>query len=149
MTHAVTTIEKAHLRTLYLLDGQLEGPAWQQDRVLEVSGLLRALILELSALPDPQPDADLAERERQLDISRLIVRELQRARPLSLGIALPATRACKSLCEAMLESPSRHSGFEAWAAEVGASPAPSRACSATNSAPASPSGARNCCWPTP
>lgn len=122
VTHAVTTIEKAHLRTLYLHHGQLAGEAWQRDRVLEVSGLLRALILELSALPDPAPDPEPEEAARQLDISRLIVRELQRARPLSLGIALPRDARLRKLCEAMLEAPSRQDSFEAWAAEVGASP---------------------------
>jgi AraC-like DNA-binding protein/mannose-6-phosphate isomerase-like protein (cupin superfamily) len=122
VVHAVTAIEHAQLRTVYLLPGLLEGEAWRSGRVLEVSPLLRELLLELSALPDPQPQPNDAERQRQADIGRLILTELQRARPLGLGVALPRDARLRRLCEAMLREPTRLASFEACAAEVGASP---------------------------
>jgi len=50
VVHAVTAIEQADLRTLYLGLDLLAGPAWQAGRVLEVSPLLRELVL---ACPQP------------------------------------------------------------------------------------------------
>ena len=108
-THAVTTIEgpSAHAlpaRRPARRPGLAAGPG------AEVSGLLRALILELSALPDPQPDADLAERERH--------RHQPPDRAGAAACAATEPRHCpardarlRKLCETMLESPSRHSGF--------------------------------------
>ena len=53
IVHAVTAIEQCDLRTLYLGPAALPGEAWQVGRVLEVSPLLRELVLALPAVPDP------------------------------------------------------------------------------------------------
>ncbi|MGN6827211.1 AraC family transcriptional regulator [Paucibacter sp. M5-1] len=118
IVHAVSAIERADLRTLYLHESLTQAPAWSQCRVLEVSPLLRELVLQLPTDPDAAPDTP-AERERC--ITHLIVDELVRARSLRLGVALPQDKRLLRLCQAIIEEPGRHSSLADWAAEVGAS----------------------------
>lgn len=117
ITHAVTAIEQAELRTLYLLPALLGESAWSGCRVLEVSPLLRELVLQLATEPD-----EAVEGRREALLSQLILDELARAKPLSLGIALPRDARLRRLCQAMLDAPARQQSLEAWAADVGASP---------------------------
>ncbi len=136
--HAVSVVENAELMTLYLhqprgrFGPQLQGPrqtgaaldhTWRQCRVLEVSDLLRALVLELDARADggasPLTTAELA-RERRL--SALVADELLRARPVPLGVDLPADKRLRALCEAVLDDPIRHTTIDGWAKDSGASP---------------------------
>ena len=134
--HAVTVVEDAELLTLYLHQPRgrygpqvaraLDAP-WRQCRVLEVSGLLRALALELDARPDARPDARGAglnadELQREKRLSALLFDELRRARPVPLGIALPRDKRLRALCEAVLDNPTRHSTLADWARDAGASP---------------------------
>src|SRR6185295_8486491 len=84
IVHAVTAIEQCDLRTLYVGAGLLTGEAWQVGRVLEVSPLLRELVLALPALPDPVPEEDAGDAERRRGLERLVVIELGRARALAL-----------------------------------------------------------------
>ncbi|MDM4765803.1 helix-turn-helix transcriptional regulator [Pelomonas sp. SE-A7] len=115
VVHAVTAIEQADLRTLYVLQGLLTEPAWSGCRVLEVSPLLRELVLQVV------DESSAVEARREALVGELVVDELRRARPLSLGVALPSDARLRKLCEAMLAAPARHQSLEAWAAEVGAS----------------------------
>lgn len=48
VVHAVTAVERADLRTVYLHQAPSDGPAWLDCRVLEVTPLLRELILQLA-----------------------------------------------------------------------------------------------------
>ena len=130
--HAVTVLETADLLTLYLHQPRGRcGPevarpqqaAWQQCLVLEVSGLLRALALELDACADgtlPPLCGDALRREGRL--SALVLDELRRARPVPLGVDLPADKRLRALCEALLSDPGRHVTLEGWARDCGASP---------------------------
>jgi AraC-like DNA-binding protein/quercetin dioxygenase-like cupin family protein len=133
--HVVTVVEEAELRTLYLHlpPGQFGPtalapaaplsaaaveaalPAWRRCRVLEVSPLLRELVEQLGALPAVPP----LERERCL--TALVHDELHRARPVPLGVGLPADKRLRALCEAVLDDPARHATLPGWAAESGAS----------------------------
>lgn len=131
--HAVTVVEDAELRTLYLhVPPGASGPAalgdalspstaaaaasaWQQCRVLEVSPLLREAVEHLGTMPEPPP----AERERLL--AALVEDELTRARPVPLGVSLPADKRLRALCEAVLDDPARHAALAGWASESGAS----------------------------
>jgi len=133
--HAVTVVEDAELLTLYLHQPRghvgpqvaraLEVP-WRQCRVLEVSPLLRALALELDVRPDPNGTRSLTlsadELQREQRLSALLFDELRRARPVPLGIALPREKRLRTLCEAVLDDPTRHTTLEAWARDAGASP---------------------------
>ena len=128
--HAVTVLESAELRTLYIhQDAHAVGPgvprsaqaAWQQCHVLEVSPLLRELVLQMDTAmdtQDPPPSATLA-RERRL--GELALDELRRAAPVRLGIELPQDKRLRALCEAVLAEPTRQATLEAWAAASGAS----------------------------
>ena len=129
--HAVTVVEDCDLRTLYLHQPRGRcGPgvtraaeaAWRQCRVLEVSELLRALVLEMNVVPDGAGTAlgrGALQRERR--IGALVLDELRRARPLALGVDLPTDKRLRALCEAMLDDPARHAGIDAWARDAGAS----------------------------
>jgi len=128
--HAVTVVEDADLRTLYVHQPRGRcGPGvaaaqqapWQQCRVLEVSPLLRALVQEMPTQADGQPLAPaLARRERHL--SALILDELQRAASVRLGVDMPRDKRLRQLCEAVLADPTRHETLAEWACGTGASP---------------------------
>ena len=104
--HAVTVVEDAELRTVYLHQGagrcgpgvaRADEPAWRRCRVLEVSALLRALVVEMDVAPDgagTPPDRAALERERR--IGALVLDELRRARALPLGVALPADKRLRA-----------------------------------------------------
>ncbi|HWH73592.1 MAG TPA: helix-turn-helix transcriptional regulator [Methylibium sp.] len=132
--HAVTVVERAALCTLYLHQRPgccgpgarkpADGAGWQQCRVLEVSDLLRALMLALPSAPDspgdgPAPAAEALERERL--IAPLLADELRRAAPVPLGVAMPQDKRLRALCEAVLAAPTRHDTLGAWVRDVGAS----------------------------
>ncbi len=128
--HAVTVVEEADLRALYLHQprGQAgpevpagEQAAWRECRVLEVSDLLRALVLEMSTVPDGRERLDSATLDRERLLGALVLDELRRARPVPMGVQLPVDKRLRALCEAVLEDPGRHTTLEAWAAGVGAS----------------------------
>jgi len=79
-------------------------------RVIEVSGLMRELILRLA----DQPPADPL-------MSALLLREIQSARPLALGLPLPEDPRLARLCEALMEDPASARPLKEWAPRVGAS----------------------------
>jgi len=126
MTHAVTVVEDAELRTLYLLTAapQALGGAtptpdatdWQRCRVLEVSPLLRELVQQLAVEPGRQ-----AATARERHIAALVQDELAQARPVALGIRLPRDKRLRALCEAVLDDPARHATLAGWAGDAGAS----------------------------
>jgi AraC-like DNA-binding protein/quercetin dioxygenase-like cupin family protein len=128
--HAVTVVEEADLRTLYLYQAEGQaGPgvraadqaAWRGCRVLEVSDLLRALVLELSITPDDQVPPDAAALARERLIGALVLDEIRRAPALAMGVPLPVDKRLRALCQAVLEDPGRHATLDQWAANVGAS----------------------------
>jgi len=129
--HAVAIVEDADLRTLYLHQPRGRcGPgvpradeaAWRSCRVLEVSDLLRALVLEMDLRSDadgPPLSGPALQRERRL--AALVLDELRRARPMRLGVDLPNDKRLRALCEAMLDDPARHATLEDWSRNAGAS----------------------------
>lgn len=130
--HAITVLEQVDLRTLYLYQprgrcgpavARTDEAAWRQCRVLEVSDLLRALALEMDVRPDgARPAPSPAELQRERRLGSLILDELRRAKPVRLGIDLPRDKRLRSLCEAVLDAPTRHATLDGWAADAGASP---------------------------
>lgn len=129
--HVVTALEVAELRTLYIhQEPDRPGPAvarrdcepWRGCRVLEVSPLLRELVLQMDVTMDGQAPLGAPALEREARLGELVLDELRRAAPLRLGIELPQDRRLRSLCEAVLQDPSRHATLEGWAHETAASP---------------------------
>mgnify|MGYP001806499771 FL=1 len=128
--HVVTVVEAAELRTLYIHQpagragpgvAAADAPAWRQCRVLEVSPLLRELVLQMDIEMDGEVVVTPALLARERRLAELALDELRRAAPVRLGIELPQDRRLRALCEAVLEAPSRHATLQGWAAEVGAS----------------------------
>jgi AraC-like DNA-binding protein len=121
----VTVVEDADLCTLYLHRPPSGGPdpaVWTQCRVLEVSDLLRALVMAMDVRPDGAGatlGADELQRERR--IGALVQDELCRARPVRLGVDLPADKRLRALCAAVLDDPTRHATLAGWAHDAGAS----------------------------
>ncbi|MFZ5551049.1 MAG: AraC family transcriptional regulator [Pseudomonadota bacterium] len=124
VVHAVTAVEEADLRTLYLHESAVTALSaeadWSRCRVLDVTPLLRELVLQLAVEPDAAP-ANAADAAREQGISTLILDELRRARSLQLGLPLPREGRLRRVCESMLEQPLRHADIEGWAAEAATS----------------------------
>ncbi|MBT9493426.1 MAG: helix-turn-helix transcriptional regulator [Paucibacter sp.] len=116
VVHAVTAVERADLRTVYLHQAPSDSAAWRGCRVLEVTPLLRELVMQLAVSPDT---VDNPHREQC--IASLVLDELKRANSLRLGVDLPQDKRLRRLCEAMLDEPLRHADLDGWAADVGAS----------------------------
>jgi AraC-like DNA-binding protein/quercetin dioxygenase-like cupin family protein len=136
--HVVHVVEDAELRTLYLhVPKGRSGPAalgalaeaeptrgrayaaatdWQRCRVLEVTPLLRELVEQLRT-----DTGKPTEPAREALFAALVQDELRRARPVPLGVGLPADKRLRSLCEAVLDDPARHATLQGWAHEAGAS----------------------------
>jgi AraC-like DNA-binding protein len=132
--HEVAAVEKAELRTLYIDQAEGVGPGvpadrraeWSACRVLEVSPLLRELVLQMDVAMDVARDGTgsapapaLLARERLM--GALVLDELRRAAPVRLGIELPHDKRLRALCEAVIADPGRHASLEGWAGEAGAS----------------------------
>ena len=124
--HVVTVVEEAELRTLYLhQDAEHCGPEtnptpdspWRACRVVEVSSLLRELVMHLSVEPGP---AQTTAREHHLNA--LVLDELRRARPVPIGVALPQDKRLRALCKAVIDDPTRWATLETCASRAGASP---------------------------
>jgi AraC-like DNA-binding protein len=122
--HAVTAVEQADLRTVYLHESAVQQLAasgdWSRCRVLDVTPLLRELVVQLATAPDGE-SVDPPDRARELGINALILDELRRARSLQLGLPLPREGRLRRICEAMLDEPLRHADIEGWAAEAATS----------------------------
>jgi AraC-like DNA-binding protein len=104
------------MRTLYIQPGAAPGlPA--KPAVMDISGLLRALILALLAEP-----VLYDEKGRGGLLAGLILDELAKARHLQLVIPMPRDERLKRLCKALLDNPARSETLDEWAAEAGASP---------------------------
>ncbi len=129
--HAITVVEDSDLRTLYIHQprgrcgpdvARAEQASWHECRVLEVSELLRALVLAMDMRPDDAPALTTSELQREQLLCALVQDELRRAQPLRLGVSLPADKRLRALCEAVLDEPTRHATLEGWARDSGASP---------------------------
>ncbi|MFC4274496.1 AraC family transcriptional regulator [Achromobacter aloeverae] len=113
--HAVDMISPVSMRTLYL-DGSIAGRLWAQCCVIEVSGLLRELVLALAREPIEYP---LDGRCGQ--IASLIPAELAVAKVLPIRIPWPADRRLQAVCRAILEDPGSPRTVHEWGDAVGAS----------------------------
>jgi AraC-like DNA-binding protein len=95
-THKIRMGGKVAMRTLYLRD-DVGGFMSDAPRVLEISPLLRELILRMTALA-PRPDRDG-------HMTALILEELSTAPSLELRLPMPRDARLLRLCRALLERP--------------------------------------------
>lgn len=116
VVHDAQIIESAYLRTLYVHESVIPAPL-DACRVIEVSPLLRELIVALDATD--APDASTMQREQWL--GRLILDEITRSESLPLGVPLPTDKRLRALCEAIVANPKAGESLEQLALDVGAS----------------------------
>ncbi|MGK6307702.1 AraC family transcriptional regulator [Variovorax sp. DT-64] len=119
MAHSITLIEDAELRTIYLHSWL--GPGWEKCEVLEISPLLRALMLALDTTPDGVPPADPHAAQRERWIAPLLVDELERATQIRIDVPLPADKRLRQLCETLLRNPAGRATLAERAQSIGAS----------------------------
>jgi len=115
--HAVEMLEAVSMRTLYV-HADAARTLWPHCQVLEVSPLLRELILALAAEPmqyDPTPHT------RAGLVAALLLEELRGAPVLPIQIPWPQDRRLQTICRALLAQPGLQRRIEDWGDAVGAS----------------------------
>ncbi len=112
VTHEVAIVEDAYLRTVYI-DESVVPEGLDACRVVEVSGLLKELIVAL--------DAQGIDAAREQLLTALALDELRGAEPLPLAVPMPREKRLRALCEDVLAHPGRNEPLEYWAARAGAS----------------------------
>lgn len=114
VTHAVTILQPTRLRPVRILAGRAPF-AGAGCRVLEVSPLLRELIVALEQLPptEPSPRATL--------LSELLLDELARCETRPIRVPLPRDKRLQALCASLIDDPAASHTLAAWARQAGAS----------------------------
>ncbi|MFF9321166.1 AraC family transcriptional regulator [Streptomyces sp. NPDC014735] len=102
-------------RSLYIEPGAVP---WfpGQCRVVDVSALLRALVLDAVDMTPHYP-----EHGRDATVVELILHELRSLTPLPLDVPLPADPELRRLCDAFLRAPDIHDPPARWAAALNVS----------------------------
>ena len=113
--HSVTMRSCVEMRTVYI-DASACEVLPQQPVLVEISGLLRELILAL--LEEP---IDFAEAGRGGAIARLILTELARLQERRLEVPMPRDERALRIARALLDDSSIGHGLDQWASEAGAS----------------------------
>jgi len=113
--HGVQMLGKVLMRTLYV-HADAAGALWDRCQVVEVSGLLRELILGLAAEP-----IEYALDGRGGQIAALLLTELRAAPIIPIQIPWPQDRRLQTVCRAILAQPSLNRTVHDWGDEVGAS----------------------------
>ena len=114
--HRVGSFLGAEFRSLWLADDPGGAISERGATVFGVSPLLRALIVEASAI-DGQEDTDGYFGR----IYQLIIDQLRRARPVSSALPWPRKAALSRLCEALYNDPADARSPDEWGMELGMS----------------------------
>jgi AraC-like DNA-binding protein/mannose-6-phosphate isomerase-like protein (cupin superfamily) len=111
--HELRMVGPVKMRTLYIRPAYAPwtGPAC---KVIEVSGLLRELIL--SALEEP-PACE--EGSRGDLINRLILSELNKAEHIPIRVPMPQDPRLLAICNFLLEHPESNDTIELWSERAG------------------------------
>ncbi len=118
--HEVRMASPVAMRTLYVdPDAALDLP--QTCAVVEVSELLRALILEAVAIPLDYDDASAPRQSRDALVMALILTELRTIEAMPLHLPTPTDPRLARLCAALADRPDDLSTLEIWGDRVGAS----------------------------
>lgn len=115
VVHEIRMLSNVSMRTLYIAS-EAAGALGERCRLLEVSVLLRELILALLAEP-----IDYAAGSRGGHAAELILSELARAPAIPIEIPWPGDRRLVAICEAILADPGRQFALADWADIGGAS----------------------------
>ncbi len=113
--HGIQMVGKVSMRTLYV-HANAANTLWDRCQVVEVSGLLRELILALTAEP-----IEYALEGRGGQIATLLLTELKAAPVIPIRIPWPQDRRLQTVCRAILAQPGLARTVDDWGDEVGAS----------------------------
>jgi AraC-like DNA-binding protein len=113
--HAIHMSGAVAMRAIYV-DPDVAGAAGAECKVIPVSPLLRALMLELVAAP-----LDYAEDGRIGHAAAMLLDEIGALDPLPLHVPMPADRRLLRVCETLLHEPGRRDSLDQWALWAGAS----------------------------
>jgi AraC-like DNA-binding protein len=115
IAHEVTMLSKVAMRSLYLQPDACAAFV-AGCKVIEVSGLLRELVLALGLEPLTAP---MSARGQQL--TQLILSELAAAQTVPIAIPWPRDRRLIAVCSAIMRDPGMRRSVETLASEAGAS----------------------------
>lgn len=116
IVHELATLTRVNLRALYL-DAEAAGPLVLEGcRLLEVSPLLRELILALCAEP-----VEYAVPGRGEHLAMLILSELAAMETVPIAVPWPRDRRLQLICSAIMDDPGSRRAMEDWALDAGAS----------------------------
>jgi AraC-like DNA-binding protein len=115
IVHGIEMLDQVSMRTLYLRhDAAAAMP--QSCRVLQVSPLLRELIVRATELP-----IDYDEDGAAGHLVALLLAELHDSQTLGLHLPMPSSPRLVALCRALLEKPGDRRTLSQWAATVSVS----------------------------
>ncbi len=115
VVHQWTSLSRVTMRTIYI-EAETATAFGDACRVIEVSPLLRELILSLLDEPIEYPLPGRGEH-----LAMLILSELAAAETVPIAIPWPRDRRLLAVCEAIVDDPGSPRTIEDWAAEAGAS----------------------------
>jgi AraC-like DNA-binding protein/quercetin dioxygenase-like cupin family protein len=113
--HAIQMSGTTAMRAIYV-DRATARAVAEECKVILVSPLLRALMLELVAAP-----LDYDEAGRVGHVAALFLDEIRVLDAQPLHVPLPADKRLRRVCEALLREPARRETLEAWSGLAGAS----------------------------
>jgi len=113
--HAIRMSGPVAMRAIYV-DHVIAGAVAEDCKVILVSPLLRALMLELAAAP-----LDYDENGRMGHVAALFLDEIRVLDAQPLHIPMPHDKRLRRLCEALLRDPARRETLEEWSDIAGAS----------------------------
>ena len=114
--HQIRMSGRVEMRTLYLADRAISALP-SQCCVVFVSPLLRQLVLQVVAMPQPFPLGGAEER-----LVEVLLDEIRATEVAPLHLPRPVDSRLRRVADALLESPEDDRGLAEWAKTAGASP---------------------------
>ena len=111
--HAVTVIEAAQLRTLYVCASAVPA-GWTTSRVLRVSPLLRELIIAAVTISQPY---DVKQRDGR--VMRLLLDEIYSLPELPLSLPMPQSPDLAAICISLRQRLGDKTPSQDWATKLG------------------------------
>jgi len=112
IAHEIRTVGTVAMRTVFVEPGTRPGLA-DECRVLQISPLLRELILRAVALPLDYPLGGREERTMEL-----LLDEIEAAPALSLHVPMPRHAGLARLCGGLVGDPAQPATLEGWAQQL-------------------------------
>jgi AraC-like DNA-binding protein/mannose-6-phosphate isomerase-like protein (cupin superfamily) len=113
--HGIEMLQPVSMRTLYLREDAASGMPGE-CRVLQVSSLLRELIVRATELP-----LHYDERGAPGHLIALLLAELHQSQTLALQLPMPSSPRLTTLCRSLLNNPGDRRTLAEWAVNVHAS----------------------------